>query len=121
MLLGAISVPGLVAGLFGARFELAFFGVETNDPLSWAGLFICAQFILKGVVGFGLWNEKSWSLNLALADAWISVATCVLLMSLPPLIGRGLDIRLELVLIIPYLLKLKKIQPEWNRTSVLEF
>jgi uncharacterized membrane protein (DUF2068 family) len=119
MVLGVVSFCGLIAGFFGFQFEMALYGLETNEPLSLIGLLICSEFIFKGIVSYGLWTEKSWAVNLAIIDAYISLAACVFSMIGLPFIGYGLSIRLELALVIPYLLKLQKIQPQWNRTLVL--
>ncbi|ANE51471.1 hypothetical protein [Flavisolibacter tropicus] len=120
-LLGGLVAPLLVvAGLLfnDVQASLALYGMETASPLSIVGLLIAALFFLKGIVAYGLWWEKSWAINLGIADAIIGIFFCVLLMT--PL-GLSLELltttpsfRLELVALIPYLIKLQKLKPIWK-------
>lgn len=113
MFFGPVAFLGLVAAVFGVRFELALYGFETMDPLSPIGLFITSQFILKGIVSYGLWNEKRWAMKVAIVDAFLSIGVCTFSMVWQPLMGYSLSLRLELVILVPYLLKLLKIQAQW--------
>jgi hypothetical protein len=113
MLFGPIAMLGFIAGAFGTRFDLALFGLETTEPLSPIGLLISSQFILKGIVAYGLWNEKAWGIKLAVVDAFISIGLCTFSMIGLPYFGSSFSLRLELVILVPYLLKLMKIMPRW--------
>lgn len=119
-LLGGLVAPLLViAGLFlDVQASLALYGMETSDPLSLAGLVIAALFFLKGIVAYGLWWEKDWALDFGIVDAIIGIAFCGLLMT-PLGLSLGLTtatpaIRLELVALIPYLIKLQKLKSLWK-------
>jgi hypothetical protein len=113
MLFGPIALLGFIAGAFGVRFDLALFGFETTEPLSPTGLLISSQFILKGVVAYALWNEKTWGIKLALADAYLSIGICTFSMVGLHYFGYPFSVRLELVILVPYVLKLMKIMPRW--------
>lgn len=120
-LLGGLVAPLLVvAGFFlNVQASLALYGMETSNPLSLAGLVIAALFFLKGIVAYGLWWEKDWAIELGIVDSILGIAFCVLLMT--PL-GVSLElltttpaIRLELVALIPFLIKLQKLKPLWKK------
>lgn len=119
MFFGPVALLGLIAAAFGVQFELALFGFETMDALSRVGLFITSQFILKSIVSYGLWNEKRWGIKVAILDAFISIGICTFSMVWQPLMGYSLSLRLELVILVPYLLKLLKIQAQWLGTAEL--
>lgn len=103
--------------LLGGNIQLALYGFETNVAWSATGLFLVAIFLLKGIVSFGLLNEKRWAISIAIADALLGVIICTLSMFVMPFVipEGGFSFRLELVLLIPYLLKLQKIKPIWLR------
>lgn len=112
---GALGVLGFIAALFSASFQASFYGLETNDPKSITGLFICFLFVFKGIVSIGLWTEKDWALELGIVDAILGIVVCSITMVLP---FTGSDtsfsFRLELVLLIPYLIKLLNIRSKWK-------
>jgi len=109
----------LVGILFNVQASMALYGLETTAPLSVAGLLISALFLLKGVVAYGLWWEKDWAITWGLADAIAGIAVCGFIMIVLPFmegISRGgVSLRLELVALIPYLIKLRNIKPLWER------
>lgn len=119
MIAGALTPLILIVStvLPTARVQLGLYGFETNTALSPIGLFIVALFLLKGIVSFGLLTEKQRALSVAIADAIVGIAICAFSMFIIPLInpGAGFSFRLELVLLIPYLMKLQKIKPLWER------
>ena len=116
LVFGAIAPVGFIFGLFGFQFKLALYRFETFLPLSYIGLGITFLFILKGVTAFGLWMEKDWAITLGQIEAILGVVICVFAMILP-FVDKNPDftfsLRLELVLLIPFLIKLGKIKEEW--------
>ena len=119
LILSAIVPIAIVFGLLGYQFVISIYGLETNNPLSVMGGFLILIFILKGAVGYGLWFSKKWAVNVGVFDAVIGILLCLYTM----FIGLFVDskdefvftFRLELLLLIPYLIKLFKIKPMWNR------
>ncbi len=109
LLLGAIVPVAFIMGLLGMKFSLSLYGMETMQPLSYMGLTILALMALKGIVAFGLWMEKEWVVNLAIGDAVIGIVVCILVMILLP----SNMLRLEIAILIPYLLKMRRYRVEW--------
>ncbi len=74
MVAGAFVVPIIMMGIFGFSCSLAIYGFETTEPTSTVGIFISLLFVLKGLVSYGLWFEKTWAINLGLFDAYLGIA-----------------------------------------------
>lgn len=117
MVFGMIAPIAIVLGLSGTEFTLSLYGLETYQPISVLGLTILSLFIIKTIVAVGLWTEKSWAITLAIYDAIAGIAVCVFTMAVLPFImknGLNINFRLELLILIPYLIKLYKIKPLWE-------
>jgi len=119
MIFGILAPIGLVFGFMGSTYGLAFYGLETNQPFSIIGIIVLAVYLLKGVTAFALWAETDIAINLGLIDAVIGIVICTAVMFVFPFIddqpGFQLSFRLELALLIIYLIKLQKIRPEWKK------
>jgi uncharacterized membrane protein (DUF2068 family) len=112
------AVIGILFGLLGYNFNLSLYGINTNNPSSLIGVFLLAIFILKGIVALGLWTEKDWAIMLAKIDTYIGIVICSFVMLIYPfLINNGnfiLSFRLELILLIIFLIRLNKITKPWE-------
>lgn len=116
MLFGAMSIVCFVLGFTNIKPDLAFYGFETNEPFSLIGLLVISTGIFKGITAFALWFEKDYAVKLGKIDAVIGIILCVISMCVLPFFQDGFNItlRLELALLIPFLIKLNKIQKEWE-------
>lgn len=120
---GGLAFICLVLGLFGARLQLAFYGLETWEPLSVTGLAVIAIALLKGITAYALWMEKEWAINIGQLDATLGIVICVLVMIYPyvdQLEASRFNFRLELVLLIPYLIRLRAIKGPWMERTELQ-
>lgn len=117
MIFGVAAIGCLLLGLFGIPENLALYGLESNQALSVTGITIILVAIFKGITAFSLWFEKDYAIILGAIDAIAGIIMCVIFMTVLPLAIENFHatIRLELVLLIPYLIKLKKIYPLWNQ------
>jgi hypothetical protein len=120
MVLGAIIPVALVFGLLGYEFELSLYGMESMNPLSRLGMFIIMLFAIKGAVSFGLWTEKDWAVKLATFDAIIGIViSATVMLVLPFYLPNGgdvdINIQLDLFVLIPYLITMRKIAPDWKK------
>ncbi|WP_338375261.1 hypothetical protein [uncultured Flavobacterium sp.] len=116
MLFGLLSLVCLILGFTNIKPALAFYGFETNEPFSLNGLIVISVGLLKGITAFALWFEKDFGIKIGKIDAIIGIALCIISMVVLPFIQDGFNvtIRLELALLIPFLIKLNKIQKEWE-------
>lgn len=95
----------------------ALYGLETTSQVfSPLALFIISLFIAHGVCAYGLLFAKDWGLVACLLLGYISVAICILSM----IFGTGFSIRLELLLLAFYLLKLHKLNKLWFGNQYVE-
>ena len=119
MFFGLISVVCLFLGFTNFKPSLAIYGLESNEPFSIMGISIIMIGILKGITAFGLWFEKDFGVKLGKIDGSVGILTCLLSMVVLPLIFEGytVTIRLELILLIPFLMKLHKIESSWDKRT----
>jgi len=116
LLFGVVAPIGLIVGLAGFTYPIALYGVETNDPLSLVGIGLMLIFLIKGVTAYGLWTEKNWALDLGQIDAILGIVICILVMiglQLPGGHRFSSSFRLEIFLLIPFLLKLRDLKRVW--------
>nr|WP_315239329.1 hypothetical protein [uncultured Flavobacterium sp.] len=121
MVMGVCAIGVLIASPFITTFQLSIYGFETNTPLSGIGLFIIAILIFKGFAAYSLWFEKDNAMSITKIDAILGVVICIISMFIIPFISESshFSIRLELALLIPYYLKLNKIEYEWDNLESL--
>jgi glucan phosphoethanolaminetransferase (alkaline phosphatase superfamily) len=116
LVFGAIVPFGLIFGIFGYDFDLAIYGLNTNEPYSVVGMTIFAVFILKGVTSYGLVTERNWAIKAGISDAVLGIVICISSMVYAWMNGINYSFRGELLLLIPYLIKLNKIRSDWENT-----
>lgn len=115
LIAGVFTPIVFVLGLMGYNAQMALYGFETDEPFSLAGIIITTFFLIKGITAFGLLKEKDWAIRIGIADAVIGIVACFFVMLYPVFNpGTRFSLRLELVALIPYLLKLLKIRKEWE-------
>ena len=111
----------MILGIFGFSFEISLYGFETNEPISIVGVSMILLFVFKGVTAYSLLKEKDWAITLGIMDAITGIVLCCLVMAYPFIdsgSGANLNLRLELLLLVPYLIKLLKIKPEWEKSTM---
>ena len=115
LIFGVAGIIIPILGLFLDSIDLSLYGLATTQVFTPVGILIVALFLFKGVVAFGLWFEKDWAPQIAVYDAILGIIICGYLMLINPFISdnRNFTIRLELIPLIPYFLKMKKIQAPW--------
>ena len=118
LIFGAIIPIAIIYALIGYNFKISLYGIETFKPLSIIGYSLMFLFLLKAIVAYGLWTEQDWAINIGILDTIIGILVCSFVMFIYPLINSASvffqNIRLELLLLIPFLLKLLKIRVEWS-------
>lgn len=114
-LFGGIGILLLLFAPFSDNIDLSIYGISTTSPKSIAGISIIFLFILKGLVSYGLWFEKKWGINIAQIDAVFGIIICTATMFYSAFYNHNLSLRLELLLLIPYLIKMIKIKAIWGK------
>ena len=116
MLFGILSFVCLIMGFTNIKPDLSFYGFETNEPFSLIGLLIISVALFKGFAAFSIWFEKDIAIKIGKVDAAIGIVICSISMLVLPFFQDGFNItfRLELALLIPFFIKLNKIEKEWE-------
>ncbi len=108
----------LIASFFSVPVQLSLFGLRADTALSISGSIVLAFFVFFGIIGLGLWTEKDWAIKLAKIGAIVGIIFCAFMMLVYPFLtsknGLHFTVRLELILLIPYFLKLRKIEAKWE-------
>ncbi|MEP5253802.1 MAG: hypothetical protein ABJQ39_02005 [Winogradskyella arenosi] len=122
MLFGLMAFVCFFLGFTSIKPALALYGFESYEPFSAYGLIVIIVGVFKGITAFSLWFEKNYAITLGKIDALIGILICGISMLVLPFITAGItiQIRLELVVLIPYLWKLNKIEESWKNTTTLK-
>jgi hypothetical protein len=118
LIIGVILPVVIILGLLGFKIHLALYGFETNQPLSLIGFCLIIIFIIKSATSFGMIKGKKWAVKAGIIDSIVGIAICLCLMAYSMIgLQDKFSLRIELVLLIPYLRSLIKIRSEWENTS----
>ena len=114
LIVGLLMPIILVLGIIVHNFPTALYGIESNTLYSSAGIFVVVLFIFKGATAFGLLKQKNWAIKAGITDAIIGIIICCGVMVYQIIQPTQFMFRLELIALIPYLLKLKNIKHSWE-------
>lgn len=103
----------LVAGIFMTNVSLSLYGLQAYTPYSLIGGFITAVFMLKGIVAYGILKREEWAVKLGIIDAVLGITVCMAIL-IYQVVSGSFSFRGELLLLIPYLIKLLKIKDDWQ-------
>lgn len=121
MLLAVCAAGSLIMNLFISNVNLSIYGFSSETAYSGTGIFIIAVMLLKGFAAYSLWFEKPNAIIIAKIDAVCGIAICIAsLFILPFSTADGhFSIRLEILLLVPYYMKVNKIEYEWDNLESL--
>lgn len=121
MLLAVCAAGSLIMNLFISNVNLSIYGFSSETAYSGTGIFIIAVMLLKGFAAYSLWFEKPNAIIIAKIDAVCGIAICIAsLFILPFSTADGhFSLRLEILLLIPYYMKVNKIEYEWDNLESL--
>lgn len=118
LVVGGGIVLGLIAALFGLSYSIEIYGLSSNGPLNAVSLVIVGLYFIKVITAFGLWTEKDWAVDIAFYDAIVGIGICTFMMFGYPFFnldsGFHFTVRLELLVLVPYLMKMNTIKDEWK-------
>jgi hypothetical protein len=99
-------------------YTVTIFGIDAYRPFTIKGILVMSLYLGKAIVGFGLWTEKHWGTRAAQWDGLISGLLCIVIMILPFISDDfiGMNLRLELLLILPYFNWAKRNRRYWEAT-----
>lgn len=95
----------------------SLYGLEVNGSVySPLAILIISLFLSHGLCAYGLLFAKDWGAVACLILAYLSVAICLLSM----IFGTGTNIRLELLVLVFYILKLHQLNKVWFGNQSVE-
>jgi hypothetical protein len=109
IVMGCMVPLGFILACFNIPFQVSLYGLTSNDPTSVFGILLSAVLAYKAYTAFALWTGKTYAVSLAQIDAIFGIISCAVVM----IVGPGSILRLELIALIPYLIKMNKIKAEW--------
>ncbi|MEO9966766.1 MAG: hypothetical protein ABJF11_13295 [Reichenbachiella sp.] len=118
IVIGVFAPAGLVMGILGYQFNISLYGLNSSQPLSIVGLGLTAIIVLKWITAISLWTEKDWAISLAQVDAVVGILICVFVMLIIPFYESGFrfSFRIEIALLIPFLIKMNNIKEVWENS-----
>ncbi|MCC9064338.1 hypothetical protein [Flavobacterium piscisymbiosum] len=120
MILTVCAVGALIMNIFIPTVNIAIYGFSSNTAFSGTGMFIIAIMLLKGFAAYSLWFEKPNAISIGKIDAICGVVICIAAMfALPFMNSNNFMFRLEILLLIPYYMRLNKIEYEWDNLEIL--
>lgn len=121
MLMSAFGLASLIGNAFTENINLSLYGFSSNTAYSGIGIFIIATMTFKGFAAYSLWFEKANAITIAKIDAIVGIAICIASMFIIPFTtGDGhISFRLEILLLIPYYIRINKIEYEWDNLETI--
>ncbi|WP_369434496.1 hypothetical protein [Psychromonas sp. MME1] len=114
VVMGALSIPlALFTLLPGSEVNIETFGiVYQGNGISIELILIVLINLFLGVTALGLLRGKTWGLNACIANGFVGIAICLIVMFLS-ISNDLLKIRLEPIFQVIFLVKLYRIKPDW--------
>lgn len=122
MIMGICGLASIPFSFFTSNVNLSLYGFSSNTALSGVGIFIIAVIVFKSYAAYLLWFEKDNAISIGKIDAIIGIVICGVSMFVLPFLNDAdghFQIRLEFILLIPYYLKLNKIEYEWDNLETI--
>jgi len=108
---GIVAIISIFTAVSGGEGRYSLYGLNVYGKIySPLVLLVIALFIAHGICAFGLLFAKAWGVDACILLGYISAFICVFTM----FVSNTFQIRLELIALIFYLIKLHKLQPYWK-------
>jgi len=123
IILGILNIFEIMLSVFGLSFWFGSVGNSMYGMMAeqYSFLYFLSNALLffKFFIAYSMWTEKDWAFKLAIVDASIGILICILVQLIVPIlsvVGEGvhINIRFELLLLIPYLTKSLKMRKVWE-------
>jgi len=108
------------------HFTSSIYGLSSANIVSLASVLGLAAFMIKGIAAIGLLTEKDWAVKTAIADSVLGIILCIFSMIVNPWVTHtvqggydkaNLNLRPELLLLIPYLIIMINIKRDWQENK----
>jgi hypothetical protein len=118
MVTGILTIIVFVLSLFGIQEDLGLYGFDVVKGKIMNNFLVFFSFLFNGIVAYFLWFEKKNAVLLGITSSIWGILVCLLSMLLGVFVyNSGISFRLEIVLLVIFLIKLVKIKPLWIKNS----
>lgn len=112
-------IVSIVALIWNLDSSLSLYGFTTYGTNFLYSAISFGVMVLNGTTAFGLLTERDWAVKLAIADAIVGILLCILSYVaaagvVSPGISVGFHLRLEILLLIPFLVRMVRIRHDWE-------
>lgn len=114
LVIGLLLPLIIFSGIVMHSFAAAMYGLETENIYSFEALLLISIYAFKTFTAYGLLKYKDWAVKFGIIDAITGIAICTGVMGYQIVQDIKFDFRLELLFLIPYLIKLQKIKTNWK-------
>lgn len=116
--LSPIAFITICLSFFTKNIPLSLYGISSSSQFSSTGLFILSLILVKAVVGCSFIIGHNKAPIIGLIDSAVGIICCLFIGFIFPFFNQkeSIDIvfRVELLILIPFLLKSFKIRKSWN-------
>lgn len=113
-----VPITAVYSATMAVPMHYTLFGLSAYGSISSPmAIFLMLLFIALAVSAYGLLFGRAWGLMLCLALGYISLAICIATTIIALATQPGINIRLEIVVLIPYLIRLHKIKHKWQAAA----
>lgn len=108
-----IAILRMILLLFYINTEFEFYGLNAKENTPINGIIVFLVFTMHGFTAYSLWFEKDYGIKIGVIDSLIGIVLCLFSMIISFYHGH-FTIRLEMILLILFLVKLLKIRLKWD-------
>jgi uncharacterized membrane protein YagU involved in acid resistance len=114
-----VGVPIVILlNIIGFETVISIYGLNSNSIFHWSGILIVLVFSIKFLVSYGVLKRRKWSFRLAITDAFIGILICIFNFGIFDILTNksnvNFELRLEIFLLVPYLIYLLKTKSKWE-------
>lgn len=115
MFMGALSLLSFIEGVFGSSAGIEFYGLNDDSTFSIKGMILTTVLLFKAFTAYSFWFEKDNAITLGKIDAVAGIIICIVMMILSPMLENGtFSLRIELLFLIPYYMRISKMEYSWD-------
>ena len=120
-IIGLVIPIIIILNLLDFKPEIAIYGLGSNSIFDAMGIIILLVFIIKAIVSYGILRKEIWAFKLALFDGILGIVICISKFGLIDILSDrsniNFEFRLELLILIPYLIYIARNKLNWENQS----
>ena len=110
-----LAIIRVILFFFDINSEFEFYGLNANESVVNL-IIVFIVFVVHGITSYSLWFEKRYAIVLAQVNAIFGILISIMSMVIGYL-NEHTTLRLELILLVAFFIKLNKIKQNWINIS----